>query len=126
MSVTRFVYVAENRSKHTLKIGCSTNPLHRVLGLGLWLLGYELGQFADERKLHAKFAHARLAGECFRDIPEIRSFALQMKCEEIQFWGEIREMDNPPSVQKRLEETQREFMRTVDAHMRQARTAREG
>lgn len=71
-----FVYFIQQGFTGPIKIGCSHNPMARLCQLQtahadtLRLLHAELGDFHNERDLHARFARARLAGEWFR--PTIR------------------------------------------------------
>ena len=75
-----FIYVAEDAVSGRLKIGASTNPEERIKGLRkkgqfIRLLGFGEGGFRRERSIHRRFAHARISGEWFSNIPEIRDFA---------------------------------------------------
>jgi hypothetical protein len=122
VSEPRFIYVAENLDNRTLKIGCSHNPFLRVMTLrgtkkpNLWLLGYEIGSFARERSLHVQFHYARIAGEWFRDVPEIREFASQLQCGEIPMFRSDLGVHGV--------EAQQRFNAEVEMHMRRIPASR--
>ena len=70
--VQRYVYFAERDGR--IKIGCSTAPQTRALGLGAEFLGAMVGSFSTERAMHDRFDAHRVEGEWFTDVPELRDF----------------------------------------------------
>lgn len=70
--VSDYVYFIQATESGAIKIGISWNPLKRLLDVQnghhepLLLIGQFPGTIADERALHAEFAHLRLSGEWFR------------------------------------------------------------
>lgn len=74
-----FVYFVQAHSGR-IKIGRSVNPVVRLGALRsgspepLFLLGVMLGDFADERALHARFRACRISGEWFSPVPKLLEF----------------------------------------------------
>lgn len=66
-----FVYFVQQGMAGPIKIGCSSEPLVRMLQLQtahaerLRLLYFEMGDRERERELHQRFADARISGEWF-------------------------------------------------------------
>lgn len=73
------VYFIEDKSSRAIKIGVANDPAARLAELQvgnpdrLVLLGAIPGGYADEMKLHERFADHRCGGEWFRDHPSIRA-----------------------------------------------------
>ena len=72
-----FVYLIKNLTTGNLKIGYSTNPCKRLIGLQqstdceLKLLGFFEGTTLDEQTLLEKYSQYQIRGEWFRPAPEI-------------------------------------------------------
>lgn len=72
----RRIYFAERDGR--IKIGSSTNVAQRMVALDASLLASMPGGVAAERRLHRRFADARIAGEWFRPTPELMSFIAEV------------------------------------------------
>ncbi len=74
------VYFIQASDGGPIKIGVTTNLRSRLKSLQtghavpVCVLLSLSGDEADERRLHARFAHLRMSGEWFRPEPELLSF----------------------------------------------------
>lgn len=74
------IYLAHAASVNLIKIGVATDPVVRVGDLDsispvpIVLLGSWPGILADERALHARFAHLRCRSEWFYAAPDLLDF----------------------------------------------------
>lgn len=84
--VTRFIYFIRAISGGPVKIGIATNPWKRLDALQdgspevLEILHYFHGaELADEKSLHARFAHLNYRGEWFHPAPELLAYIESLK-----------------------------------------------
>lgn len=75
------VYFAERDG--LVKIGCSSNVLPRVAGMGAHLLAIESGGFPRERELHERFAAHRAFGEWFRPARPLMDHIASLTRDEV-------------------------------------------